>query len=135
MNLSMNEYCKILTEIKNIAVVGISDKPYRDSSRIALFLKESGYNVYGVHLRLKEVSGIPIYPKLFEIPSEIDLVDVFINSKRIEEIIPDILVCKPKYVWFQLGIKNDFAASHLEKEGIKVIQDKCILIEHKRCFS
>jgi hypothetical protein len=53
----------------------------------------------------------------------------------VEEIFPDILLCKPKYVWFQLGIKNDSVASHLEKEGIKVIQDKCILIEHKRCFS
>jgi hypothetical protein len=45
----MKDYCKILKEIKKIAVVGISDKPYRESSRIALFLKESGYNVYGVH--------------------------------------------------------------------------------------
>ena len=131
----MKDYCKILKEIKSIAVVGISDKQYRDSSRIALFLKESGYNVYGVHPRLKEVHGIPVYPKIFEIPTEIDLVDVFINSKKVEEIIPDIQLCKPKYVWFQLGIKNDSAASALEKEGIKVIQDKCILIEHKRCFS
>jgi len=131
----MKDYCKILKEIKNIAVVGISDKPYRDSSRIALFLKESGYNVYGVHPKLKEVNGIPVYSKIFEIPAEIDLVNVFINSKKVEEIFPDILLCKPKYVWFQLGIKNDSVASHLEKEGIKVIQDKCILIEHKRCFS
>jgi predicted CoA-binding protein len=131
----MNEYCNIFKEIKHIAVVGISDKPYRDSLKIANFLKGKGYYIYGVHPQLKEVDGITVYKKLFEIPGQIDLVDVFVNSKRIEEIIQDLILCKPKYVWFQLGIKNDSAVAALENEGIKVIEGKCIKIEYQRCFN
>lgn len=123
---------KILTEIKTIAVVGISDKPNRPSRDIAEFLVDKGYNVVGVHPILKEVDGILVYKNLKDIPYQIDLVDVFLNSERIHTIIPDVLDKKPKYLWLQLGIRNDEAVKPAIEKGIEVIQDRCIKIEYMK---
>ena len=92
----MRTTCEILKESKTIAVIGISNKPDRDSGRIALFLKNKGYTVYGVHPILTEFEGIKIYKKLADIPEEIDIVDVFLNSNSIDKIIPDVLEKNPK---------------------------------------
>jgi uncharacterized protein len=125
--------CEILNEAKTIAVVGISNKPGRDSGRIALFLKERGYNVIGVNPVQKDFEGIKIYQKLNDIEYDIDIVDVFRNSNSIPDLIPDVLIKKPKVLWLQLGIRNDEAVRPLEEKGIQVIQDKCIAIEYNFC--
>jgi predicted CoA-binding protein len=125
--------CEILKEAKTIAVVGISNKPGRDSGRIALFLKERGYNVMGVNPVQKDFEGIKIYQKLTDIEQDIDIVDVFRNSNSILDLIPDVLIKKPKVLWLQLGIRNDEAVKPAEKEGIQVIKDKCIAIEYNFC--
>jgi predicted CoA-binding protein len=125
--------CEILKEAKTIAVVGISNKPGRDSGRIALFLKERGYNVIGVNPVQKDFEGIKIYQKLTDIEQDIDIVDVFRNSNSIPDLIPDVLIKKPKVLWLQLGIRNDEAVKPAEKEGIQVIKDKCIAIEYNFC--
>jgi len=129
----MKTTCEILKEAKTIAVVGISNKPGRDSGRIALFLKARGYNVIGVNPVQKDFEGIKVYERLTDIEQEIDIVDVFRNSKFIPDLIPDILVKKPKVIWLQLGIRNDEAVKPIEKEGIQVIQDRCIAIEYNFC--
>ncbi len=123
------DFQKIFNEIKSIAVVGISDKPYRDSGRIASFLLKKGYDVVGVHPVLKSFDGIKIYSKLSEIPTDIDLVDVFINGQELEKIKEEIIVINPKYVWFQYGVKNDKVANWLKQKGIQVIEDRCIAVE------
>ena len=129
----MKTTCEILKEAKAIAVVGISNKPGRDSGRIALFLKERGYNVIGVNPVQKDFEGIKIYKKLTDIEQDIDIVDVFRNSNSIPDLIPDVLIKKPKVLWLQLGIRNDEAVKPIEEEGIQVIQDKCIAIEYNFC--
>ena len=129
----MKTTCEILKETKTIAVVGISNKPGRDSGRIALFLKDRGYNVIGVHPVQKDFEGIKIYQKLTDIEQDIDIVDVFRNSNSIPGLIPDVLIKKPKVLWLQLGIRNDEAVKPAEEEGIQVIQDKCIAIEYNFC--
>lgn len=129
----MKTTCEILKEAKTIAVVGISNKPGRDSGRIALFLKERGYNVIGVNPVQKDFEGIKIYKKLTDIEQDIDIVDVFRNSNSIPDLIPDVLIKKPKVLWLQLGIRNDEAVKPAEEEGIQVIQDKCIAIEYNFC--
>jgi len=129
----MKSVCDILKEAKNIAVVGISDKPGRDSGRIADFLVSKGYNVYGVHPSLTEYHGIQIFKSLTDIPAEIDIVDVFLNSSLIPQIIPDVLAVNPKTLWLQLGVKNDEAVKPVAEKGIDVIQDSCILIEYNSC--
>jgi len=132
----MRSICQILKESKNIAVYGISDKPGRDSKKIALFLKDEGYNVVGVNpiLQVSEVEGIPVYKSFKDVPFQIDIVDVFRRSESIPEIIPEVLEVKPKVLWLQLGIRNDEAVQPAIDAGIETIQDHCILIEHHNCF-
>ncbi len=125
---------EILVDAQTIAVVGISDKPDRDSGRIALFLKDRGYEVVGVHPSLESVFGIPVYKSLDDIPHRIDLVDVFLSSDKVASISESILKMNPKYVWYQLGVRNDEAAEFLTKKGIQVIQDRCIAIEYRHHF-
>jgi predicted CoA-binding protein len=129
----MKTTCEILKEAKTIAVVGISNKPGRDSGRIALFLKERGFNVIGVNPVQKDFEGIKVYQKLTDIEQDIDIVDVFRNSNSIPDLIPDVLIKKPKVLWLQLGIRNDEAVKPAEEEGIQIIQDKCIAIEYNFC--
>lgn len=127
--------CDLLKDSKHICVVGISDKPGRDSGRIALMLKHEGYHVTGVHPTLREFAGIKVYPSLHDVPGDIDIVDVFMNSKRIPEIIEDVLAVKPKVLWLQLGIRNDEAVAPVQEAGIITIQDLCIAIEYRYCNS
>jgi Predicted CoA-binding protein len=129
----MRNICDILKESKTIAVVGISDKPARDSGRIAYFLKNAGYDVYGVHPVLKEFAGITIYKSLKDIPAKIDIVDVFINSNLVPNIIPDVLEIEPKVLWLQLQVRNDEAVKPAIEKGIQVVQDVCIAVEYQNC--
>jgi uncharacterized protein len=129
----MKTICAILKEAQTIAVVGISNKLGRDSGRIAIFLKDRGYNVIGVNPVQKDFDGIKVYERLTDIEQDIDVVDVFRNSNSIPDLIPDILIKKPKVLWLQLGIRNDEAVKPVEEEGIQVIQDKCIAIEYNFC--
>ncbi len=125
--------CKILKESKTVAVVGISDKIERDSGRIAELLKRRGYNVVGVHPKLKEVFDIPVYASLKDIPHKIDLVDVFLSSDKVPMIMEDVLAIKPKFLWFQLGVINHEAASLAEQNGIPTVQNRCVAIELNLC--
>ncbi len=127
------DFCEILRTSKNIAVVGISDKPERDSGRIAMKLSSSGYNVFGVHPSLQSFNGIKIFKSLDEMDTEIDIVDVFISSDKIPTIIPSVLKLKPKVLWLQLGIQNDEAIQPAIDAGITVIQNRCIAIEMNNC--
>lgn len=129
----MRSYCEILRESKTIAVYGISDKPGRDSGLIALRMKRVGYNVVGINPVMKDFEGIKIYKSLEDIDIEIDIVDVFRNSKAIPELIPGVLKLKPKVLWLQLGVRNDEAVKPVIEAGIEVVQDKCIAIEYNNC--
>lgn len=129
----MRSICEILKNSKNIAVIGISDKPGRYSNSISLYLKNQGYNVVGVNPALKKVEDITVYPSLKDVPFEIDIVNVFRRSEAIPEIISDVLAVKPKVLWLQSGIQNDEAVQPVIDAGIETIQDTCIFVEHRHC--
>ena len=78
-----------------------------------------------------EILGQKVYRKLVEVPGEIDLVNVFRRSIDIPPHVEDILAKKPKAVWFQSGIRHDVAARELAEQGIKVVQDRCLMVEHR----
>lgn len=128
--------CKILEDARTIAVVGISSNPGKTSRNIARYLVKAGYEVFGVNPNHagKEFGGIKIYENLEAIPGKIDIVDVFLRSEKINEIIDNVLAVKPKVLWLQLGIRNDEAVKPAEDAGITVIQDTCIYVEHSGCF-
>jgi len=96
---------------------------------------EVGLDVVPVPVYYPEVTQIleqPVYRKLVDIPGEIDLVDVFRRPQDIAAHVDDILAKRPAAVWFQQGIRNEEAAERLARAGIKVVQDRCLMVEHRR---
>lgn len=130
----MENFCEILKHSKNIAVVGISDKPGRDSGWIARFLSEQGYNVFGVNPVLEKFDGIPIYKSLREIPVPIDIVDIFRRSEFVPDIVKDAIEINAKVVWMQLGVINYEAEKLALNSGLKIVMNRCIAVEYRRCF-
>ncbi|MBI4667445.1 MAG: CoA-binding protein [Nitrospinae bacterium] len=131
-NPSPEEIRGILENCRTVAVVGLSNKPNRDSYRVALYLADHGYKVIPVNPALEEKGweGIKAYNTIAQVPGEVDIIDLFRRADSIGELAADILAKKPRVVWLQLGIVNNPVAAILRKAGITVVQDKCIKIEH-----
>lgn len=129
------DICEILKYSKTIAVVGISSKIGRISRTVAEYLSGNNYTVYGINPNksFTEMNGIPVFNNLSEVPGKIDIVDVFRKSEDIPTILEDVIAVKPKILWMQLGIEHESAAEILKRNGIQVIQNRCIKIEHGNC--
>ncbi len=123
---------KVLAKTKNIAVVGISNKPDRDSYRVARYLKENNFNIIPVNPTLKEWEGIPAFPSLSDIPDnvKIDVVDVFRKPETVVPVVNETAKRGVKTIWFQEGIINEQAADIAKKLGMTVIMDRCMMKEH-----
>ena len=128
---------QIVMASSRIAVLGI--KTEAQSSQPAFYvpryLVEVGLDVVPVPVYYPEVTQILellVYRKLVDIPGEIDLVDVFRRPQDIPAHVDDILAKRPAAVWFQQGIRNERAAERLARAGIKVVQDRCLMVEHRR---
>lgn len=126
----------LLTIARTVAVLGI--KTEEQSSQAAhyvpRYLQEAGYEVIPVPVyfpEATEILGQPVYRKLVDIPGEVDLVNVFRRPTDIPQHVDDILAKRPRAVWFQLGIRNDEAARRLAEAGIQVVQDRCIMVDHR----
>ena len=117
-----------------IAVVGIKDDESEDAYRIPLYLQEHGYRILPVNPKLSRVLGEPAVASLSEINEAVDLVDLFRASDHIPNHVDEILAMSPlpKTVWMQLGIVHGAAASRLRAAGIVVVQDRCIMVDHRR---
>ena len=131
-----DEIRELLQGTKTIAVVGI--KPESHSSQPAFYVPEymadHGYDVLPVPVYypdVNEILGKKVYRDLNDIPGEIDLVNVFRRSEDVAKHTDEILAKKPKAVWLQLGIRNDEVAEKLAAAGIKVVQDLCLMVEHR----
>ena len=124
----------LLKNSKNIAVVGISDKQERDSFGVAKYLVSRGYNVIPVNPSLETWQGIKSYPNLSSIPKDtkLDIVDIFRKSEAVGEIVEESLKVKPKAIWMQLGVVNEEAGKKASNNGISVVMDKCIMVEHRK---
>jgi predicted CoA-binding protein len=120
----------ILKTSKNIAVVGLSPKPHRDSYMVARYMQ--GYRIIPVHPKAKEILGETVYPDLLHIPDPIDIVNVFRAPDKIIPIAEEAVKLKPKVFWMQLGIKNNDAARLLADAGIMVVMNRCLKIEHMK---
>ena len=127
----------LIRQTKRIAVLGIKTEAQADQPAfyVPKYLDAAGLQVIPVPVYYPEVTeilGKRVYRKLIDIPGEIDLVDVFRRSHDINGHVEDILSKKPKAVWFQSGIRNDAVAEQLAKTGVKVVQDRCLMVEHRR---
>lgn len=129
---SDNEITWLLKNAKTIAIVGLSDKPHRDSFIVGKYLVDHGYKVIPVNPALVQRGwlGVTAYPDIDSIPSEVDIIDVFRRADAIMELVPAMSYKKPKAVWLQLGIVNNEASAILRPAGIMVVQNKCVKVEH-----
>lgn len=118
-----------------IAVVGISDKPYRAGYYVPAYLQEKGYQIIPVNPNLDTVLGQRAYPDLLSIPDQVDVVLIFRRSEAIPPIVNQAIQIKAKVVWMQLGIINETAAEAARKAGLEVVMDQCMLIVHQRLFN
>lgn len=134
MNTNDLEMKSILETFKRITVVGLSPDEAKPSHRIPVFMRRQGYQVSGVYPREYEIAGIKIYPALAEVPiADREFVNVFRRSDKIPTIVDEVLeVGGVKVLWLQLGITNASAENRAEAAGLKVVSDRCLLIEYKR---
>lgn len=128
---------ELLATTRRVAVLGIKTEAQADQAAfyVPSFLHEHGVEVVPVPVyypEAKEILGRPVYRKLADVPGEIDLVDVFRRPSDVPAHVPDLLAKRPRAVWMQLGIRNDAAAEQLAREGILVVQDRCLMVEWRR---
>lgn len=125
---------EMLNNSKSIAVIGLKDGIYEVSYRVTVYMQQQGYKIYPVNPSYTgmEILGRTVYNSVKEIDEPIDMVNIFRRPDFLVDHAEEILQMNPlpKFVWFQLGIYNDEAAKMLEEKDIKVIQNRCIMVEH-----
>lgn len=131
-NATSEEIGEILRTARTIAVVGISDKPDRDSHRVAAYLQQAGYRIVPVNPALREVLGEKAYPSLKEVPEKIDIVDIFRRPEAVPAIVEEALAIGAKVVWMQDGIVHNEAADRARSAGLQVVMSKCLMREHRK---
>lgn len=116
---------KLLKETKNIAIVGASSNPERDSFKVMKFLMDYGYEIFPVNPKEKNILGRRCYANLKEIEERIDMVDIFRAKEFILAITNEAIEINANIIWIQEGIVDENAASLAKKSGLKVVMDKC----------
>ena len=123
----------ILENMKTLAVVGFSSRQSRAGYYVPAYLHEHGYRIIPVNPYLEgEKLGEQVYPDLSSIPEPVDLVVLFQRSENVPPFVDEAIEIGAKGVWMQLGIVNEKAAARARAAGLKVVQDACMLVEHRR---
>jgi predicted CoA-binding protein len=137
LRVSTTDLRELILHTRRIAVLGIKTEAQsgQPAFYVPAYLAAVGFDVIPVPVyfpEATEILGKRVYRRLADIPGQIDLVDVFRRPRDIDAHVDDLLAAKPTAVWFQSGIRNDAAAARLAYAGIKVIQDRCLMVEHRR---
>lgn len=130
------EIRELLQNTKTIAVLGIKTEAqaFQPAFYVPQYMANAGFEIIPVPVyypETTEILGKKVYRKLVDVPVEIDLVNVFRRSEDVPKHTADILAKKPKAVWMQSGIYHDETAERLAREGIKVVQSLCLMVEHR----
>ncbi len=126
----------LLKNTKRIAVLGIKTEAqaFQPAFYVPQYMANAGFEIVPVPVyypEATEILGQKVYRNLSDIPGEIDLVNIFRRSNDVPKHTADILAKKPKAVWLQSGIRNDEAAREIAENGIRVVQDLCLMVEHR----
>jgi uncharacterized protein len=131
--LMENELLKdILTHAKTIAVVGLSRSPGKESHAVARYLQGQGYRVIPVNPNAEELLGEKSYPDLLSIPEPVDIVNIFRPSSTIMPIALQAIEINSASLWMQVGIVHHEAARIATQAGMRVVMDRCIMVDHRR---
>jgi uncharacterized protein len=127
------EIGEILRSARRIAVVGLSPKPERPSYGVASYLQRAGYTIIPVRPTGTIILGEPVRPDLraAAVTGPIDIVNVFRRSEFVPALLDDLLAVRPRLVWMQMGIRHQPTAARLEAEGIAVVMDRCLAVDHQ----
>jgi uncharacterized protein len=132
-----NRIRELLAETKTIAVLGIKTEAQsgQPAFYVPSYMQSAGFRIIPVPVYYPEVTeilGEKVYRKLNDIPDAVDMVNVFRRPQDIPPHLDDLLAKKPKSVWLQMGISHDAVAQKLAEAGIKVVQDRCLMVDHRR---
>lgn len=136
MLLGDAEMRKALAGCASVAVVGAKDKPGSPVDRVGRYLIEKGFTVYPVHPVRKDIWGLPTFARLSDIPQPVDIVNLFRASENCPEHARETmqLAATPKIFWMQLGIFSFEARTILSGSPLMVVEDLCLMVEHRRLF-
>jgi predicted CoA-binding protein len=116
---------------RTLAVVGLSDDPAKASHGVSAYMQRHGYRILPVNPAISTALGERSYASLSELPVTPDVVNVFRLPQHIPAIVDEMLALGLKNLWVQLGIRNEAAAEKAEAGGIRVVMDRCIMVEHQ----
>jgi len=125
---------RIMTDYKRVAMVGLSADWSRPSNFAAKYLLDHGFEVIPVNPRYPEILGQKCYADLRDIPTPVDIVDLFQRIERVPPFVDQAIEIGAKVVWLQLGIVHEEAAQKARDAGLEVVQDRCMKIEYARLF-
>ncbi len=132
INSTSDEIRNIFENTHTIAILGLSPDPSKASHRVAAYLQEVGFKIVPVYPKEDEILGEKVYRSLKEIPFDVDMVDIFRKPNALPMIAEAVLERGDvKVFWAQQGIVNNEAAEMVEKAGLKVVQNKCAMVEHR----
>ena len=137
LKTSPDDIVRIVRECQRIAVLGMKTEAQRDQPAFYVpeYMARVGYDIVPVPVYYPEVTeilGRRVYRTVASVSPPADMVNVFRRSHHIPPHVDDILTARPRVVWLQLGIRNEQAAETLARAGIQVVQDRCLLVEHRR---
>jgi uncharacterized protein len=127
----------LLERSRTIAVLGIKpvSQPWQPAYYVPRYLAQSGFEVIPVPVYFPEVTEIldrPVFRSVCAIGRPVDIVDVFRRAEHLAQHLDDLIGARPRAVWLQSGIRHDTLAARLVREGIDVVQDRCLMVEHRR---
>jgi predicted CoA-binding protein len=130
-NPGAEEIRALLAGSRTVAVVGLSDRPYRTSHSIARALKDFGFRIFPVNPNLRgPVLGEKPYASLEEVPEAVDIVDEFRRSEKVMAVAKDAVEAGAKALWMQSGVINEEAAAYARENGLAVVMDRCIMVDY-----
>ena len=130
--MNTTETISQVLELKNWAVVGLGNNADRPAFGVAKLLQDKGHQIFPVHPKAETVHGATGYQSLQDIPTQIDVVDCFVNSNLVGEVVDQAIAIGAKAVWLQLGVIDQAAADRAHAAGLLTIMDRCPAIEYQR---
>ena len=130
-NPGTDEIKDLLAGSRTVAVVGLSDRPYRTSHHIARALKDFGFRIFPVNPHLRgPVLGEEPYATVEDVPEAVDIVDVFRSSEKVLPTARDAVAAGARVLWMQSGVINEEAAAYAREHGLRVVMDRCIMVDY-----
>jgi hypothetical protein len=127
------ELAALFERVRSVAVVGVSPDPARASNEVASYLVESsGWEVWFVNPMVGEIAGRTCYPRLADLPTAPDLINVFRRASKLGSATHEAIGVGASALWFQLGLRDDALAAVASGAGLDVVQDRCLMVDHAR---